>query len=114
MTLAGGAAAYAAAPWLGGPWAVVAALSAVAFLVDLEQPSVWAFNQDVGGRNVYAAFGWGNMWGQLRRGGLADLLGAVQQWFGWDAVFLACAAALAAAAAGGLLMDSSRPLEEGG
>jgi MFS family permease len=114
VSLAGGAAAYAAAPWLGGPWAVVAALSAVAFLVDLEQPSVWAFNQDVGGHNVGAAFGWGNMWGNFGAFFSPILLGAVQRQFGWKAVFLTCAAALAAAAAGGLWMNASRPLEEGG
>lgn len=111
VSLAGGAAAYAAVPWLGGPWAVVAALSAVAFLVDLEQPSVWAFNQDVGGRNVGAAFGWGNMWGNFGAALSPILLGAVQRRFAWPAVFLTCAAALAAAAVGGLLMDASRPLE---
>ena len=40
-------------------------LRVMAFLVDLGIPSIWAFAQDVGGRHVGAALGWGNMWGNL-------------------------------------------------
>ena len=57
--------AFFMAPALPSAWAVVAALGVMAFLVDLSNPSIWSFAQDVGGRNVGAALGWGNMWGNL-------------------------------------------------
>ena len=46
-------------------WAFIAAACVVAFVTDLSVPGIWAYMQDVGGRNTAAVFGWGNMWGNL-------------------------------------------------
>jgi MFS family permease len=110
--LLGCAVASAVCPLLSDPWAVVAALGVSAFLVDFACPSIWAFNQDVGGRHVSAAAGWGNMWGNLGAALSPVLLAAVSQGFGWPAIFLACALAFLLAAGCGLLLNAERPLGE--
>ena len=81
------------------PWVIVALLGAVAFFSDLGIPAIWAFNMDVGGRNVGFILGWGNMWGNLGAflspivlneivGHLLAQGSSVE--FAWDAVFLIC------------------------
>ncbi len=50
---------------LESPIAFIAAASIIAFVTDLSVPSIWAYMQDVGGKNTAAFFGWGNMWGNL-------------------------------------------------
>ncbi len=102
--------ASAVCPWLSAAWAVVAALAVSAFLIDFACPSIWAFNQDVGGASAGAAAGWGNMWGNFGAALSPVLLAAVSQRFGWSAIFLACALAFLLAGACGLLLDATRPL----
>ncbi|QDV83107.1 MFS transporter [Stieleria magnilauensis] len=46
-------------------WWVVACCAMVSLMTDIGNPTVWAFMQDVGGRNTAAVFGWGNMWGNF-------------------------------------------------
>jgi sugar phosphate permease len=113
LTRFSAAAAYLVCLWLRLPWAVVAALSVVALSVDLGTASVWAFTQDVGGRHVGSVLGWGNMWGsfgaaistlvlsQLASGGAA---------YGWNAVFLACAAAFLVSGIAALGVDATVPV----
>ena len=43
----------------------IVAASVVAFVTDMSVPTIWAYMQDVGGRNTAAVFGWGNMWGNF-------------------------------------------------
>ena len=57
--------AYLSCLYLDSAWSFVAAASLVAFATDLSVPGIWAYMQDVGGRNTAAVFGWGNMWGNL-------------------------------------------------
>ncbi len=57
--------AYLSCLRLESAWAFIAAASVVAFATDLSVPGIWAYMQDVGGRNTAAVFGWGNMWGNL-------------------------------------------------
>ena len=57
--------AYLSCLTIESAWAFVAAASIVAFATDLSVPGIWAYMQDVGGRNTAAVFGWGNMWGNL-------------------------------------------------
>jgi sugar phosphate permease len=111
VTLGGCAAAMFLAPALATVWAVIAALGVMAFLVDLHNPSIWSFAQDVGGRNVGAALGWGNMWGNLGAAASPVLLGRVAKAAGWDAAFVVCGVAFAAAAVCGLLLDATKPVE---
>ncbi|HEX4611542.1 MAG TPA: MFS transporter [Urbifossiella sp.] len=110
-TLGGCAAAMFLIPALPTPWAVVAALGVMAFLVDLHNPSIWSFAQDVGGRNVGAALGWGNMWGNLGAAVSPRLLGAVARSAGWDAAFILSGVLFAAAAVCGFLLDATKPVE---
>ncbi|MFG0262434.1 MAG: MFS transporter [Novipirellula sp. JB048] len=46
-------------------WPIVACCAMVSLMTDIGNPTVWAFMQDVGGRNTSAVFGWGNMWGNF-------------------------------------------------
>ena len=111
-TLSGCAVVFLAVPLLPTAWAAVVALGTMAFLVDLHNPSVWSFAQDVGGKNVGAALGWGNMWGNLGAALSPILLTRIKLAAGWDAAFLCCAAAFAAAAVCGLLLDATKPVDE--
>jgi ACS family glucarate transporter-like MFS transporter len=97
LTRFGAMAAYLVVPLLDSPWAIIAAFCAMAAASDLGVPSVWAFMQDVGGRNVGAILGWGNMWGNLGAALSPIILNKIVEANGWDAGFLACAAAYAMA-----------------
>jgi MFS family permease len=57
--------AYLCCLQLESAWAFIAAASVVAFATDMSVPTIWAYMQDVGGKNTAAVFGWGNMWGNL-------------------------------------------------
>jgi len=57
--------AYLSCLYLESTWSFIAAASLVAFVTDLSVPAIWAYMQDVGGKNTAAVFGWGNMWGNL-------------------------------------------------
>ena len=94
-----------------GLWVAVAALALMALFQDLGIPSVWAFAQDVGGRNVGAALGWGNMLGNFGAALSPRLLGEVRRAGGWEAAFALCAACYVVAVACGLLLDASKPVE---
>ncbi len=57
--------AYLSCLFLDSTWAFIAAASTVALMTDMSVPGIWAYMQDVGGKNTAAVFGWGNMWGNL-------------------------------------------------
>jgi len=92
-------------------WVAIGALGLMALCQDLGIPSVWAYAQDVGGRNVGAALGWGNMLGNLGAALSPVLLTAVREAGGWTAAFALCAACYVVAAISGLLLDASKPLD---
>src|SRR5439155_7019211 len=102
--------AYLTCVWLREPWPVIAALAVMGIGVDLSNPALWAFNQDVGGRNAGAALGWGNMWGNFGSAVSPLVLGEIQRRAGWQAVFVTCAVSFAVAGCCALLLDASRPL----
>ncbi len=60
-----------------GLWVVVAALAITSLCLDLSLPSLWAYAQDVAGRNAGAVFGFGNMLGNFGAALSPLLLGAV-------------------------------------
>jgi MFS family permease len=111
VTLSGCAVALFLVPALPTVWLVIAAFAAMAFLVDFHNPSIWSFAQDVGGRNVGAALGWGNMWGNIGAYVSPHLLGGVSRAVGWDATFVMCGVIFAAAAVCGFLLDATKPVE---
>jgi MFS transporter, ACS family, glucarate transporter len=93
-------------------WTAILILGAMAFLVDMGNPSIWAFAQDVGGKNVGAALGWGNMFGNLGAFASPILLTLVKDRFGWNAAFVVCAGSFAAAGVAGFLLNASKPLDD--
>ncbi len=94
-----------------GLWLAVAALALMAFGQDLGIPSVWAYAQDVGGRNVGAALGFGNMLGNFGAALSPLLLGEVRRAGGWEAAFGLCAACYLIAAACGLMLDATKTVD---
>lgn len=57
--------AYLSCLRLESAWSFIVAASVVAFATDMSVPGIWAYMQDVGGRNTAAVFGWANMWGNF-------------------------------------------------
>jgi MFS family permease len=104
------AATYLVATWLPTAWAVIGALAVMAFLVDLAIPSIWAFAQDVGGRHVGAALGWGNMLGNFGAGLSPVVLHVVREKFGWDVAFFLCAGCFVLAGACGASLNALIPV----
>jgi sugar phosphate permease len=101
---------YFVATQLPTAWAVICALAVMAFLVDLAVPSIWAFAQDVGGRNVGAALGFGNMLGNFGAAASPVLLHLVRREFGWDVAFLLCAGCFVGAAICGMCLNALIPV----
>lgn len=94
-----------------GLWVVVAALAITSLCLDLSLPSLWAYAQDVAGKNAGAAFGFGNMLGNFGAAVSPLLLGAVSRDWGWEGAFGVCASCYFVAAFFGLLLDASKPLD---
>jgi ACS family glucarate transporter-like MFS transporter len=113
FTLSGCAILCFSVPLVTNPWAVTALLAAMAFLVDLGIPCIWAFAQDVGGRKVGAALGWGNMWGNLAAWRSPILLTAVKNSAGWDIAFIVSGCFFIAAALCGLSLNATKPVDPG-
>jgi sugar phosphate permease len=113
LALGGCSVAFFLIPTFTTVWAIVVTLGVMAFLVDLHNPTVWSFAQDVGGKTVGTALGFGNMWGNLGAALSPVVLGAIARAGGWDMAFIVCGVAFASAAGCGLLLDATRPLDAG-
>lgn len=92
-------AAYLVCLQLDSAWGVVACCCVVSFAVDMGNPAIWAFMQDVGGRATAAAFGWGNMWGNFGASAISMLVPFMlelgkQGGTGQRNVFILCAGSL--------------------
>lgn len=96
-------------------WSVVAALAAVAVFTDLGIGAIWAYCQDVGGRNVGSVLGWTNMWGNFGAAvGPVAVGWLTSQWlvsakYQWDAAFIVCAASFGISGVLALAVDARRP-----
>ena len=104
--------AFAACVLFHSPWPVVLALAVVAVTTDLGTPAIWAYNQDVGGRSIGAVLGWNNMWGNLGAALSPWGLALVIEHFGWNAMFLTCAASYLVSALTSLGVDARERLAE--
>jgi ACS family glucarate transporter-like MFS transporter len=86
-----------AASQFNNPWYFVAALSLVALSVDMGNPAVWAYCQDVGGNSVGSILGWGNMWGNFGAAFAPSIynhvLGETPTLGDWNTMFGVCVAA---------------------
>jgi ACS family glucarate transporter-like MFS transporter len=106
-----GAGAYLACLWLQSPWACVAAFAVVAVMTDVGVPAVWAYTQDVGGRNVASVLAWPNMWGNFGAAATSGLLPWINRRFDanhdWheSLIFLAVAFILSGVVAFGIRAD---------
>jgi sugar phosphate permease len=107
---------YVVATQMPSPWLVIVCLAMMAFLVDLGVPAIWAFAQDVGGRYVGSALGWGNMLGNFGAAASPILLRFIRQEFGWNVAFFLCAGSFVIAGICGLCMNAMIPVarEESG
>lgn len=111
VAMAGCAVSYFLIPSLPTAWAVILSLGAMSFLVDMHNPSIWSFAQDVGGKNVGAAMGWGNMLGNLGAALSPVLMIAVKDAFGWNAVFIVGGIAFLSSSLCGLMLNATKPVE---
>ncbi|MEQ8791842.1 MAG: MFS transporter [Pirellulaceae bacterium] len=106
------AAAYVFCLLNPSPWTAVAALAVVSFGTDLGTAATWAFNQDVGGRNVASVLGWGNMCGNLGAAFLPSLLPFVINMDSpdWNVAFMICGGAFIVSGVCGLGINASKPI----
>lgn len=97
------------------PYAYTLAFSLVTLGVDMGIAPTWAFMQDIGGKNVGAILGWGNMWGNFGAAIAPPLLydpilGEKPGLSDWSNVFLCCLLACVISGVGALFIDAARPL----
>jgi len=108
------AGAYLACLSIESPWMATAAFAAGFFFVDLGVSAVWAYMQDVGGKQVGAIHGWGNMWGNFGAAVAPQLfnsvLGANPVVADWNRMFVVCAGLFVVAGLAGLGVNASVPL----
>lgn len=108
-------AAYLSCLTLESAWSFIAAASLVAFVTDMSVPSIWAYMQDVGGKNTAAVFGWGNMWGNLGAATTPILVPIVlQKWDtngDWHEAFLLFSAGYIVAGLSALGINANRKVE---
>jgi nitrate/nitrite transporter NarK len=96
-------------------WVATALFAMVAFGTDLGSPSVWAYNQDVGGRYIASVLGWGNMWGNLGAAASPSLLDeVVRSSGGWNAAWMICAAAFLIAGVCAACVNADKPIDRHG
>ncbi len=96
-------------------WGVVACCAVVSMMTDVGNPSIWAFMQDVGGKNTGAIFGWANMWGNFGAAFSSKLVPFIlamstESLSGQTLVFLTCAGAFFVAGFAALGMNATKPL----
>ena len=107
--------AYLACLQMDTAWGVIACCCVVSFAVDMGNPAIWAFMQDVGGRATAAAFGWGNMWGNLGASAMSMLVPELMKMgptgeAGQRIVFFVCAGALFLHSLLALGQDATKPV----
>lgn len=108
------AGAYLACLWVDSPWMATIAFAVGFFFVDLGVSGVWAFMQDVGGKNVGAVLGWGNMWGNFGSAVAPHLydhvLGKAPEIADWNTMFIICAATFVVSGTAALGINATRPI----
>lgn len=101
---------YLVCPLFSDAFTFVLVLSVMAVAVDFSNPSIWAFAQDVGGRNAGKVLGWGNMWGNIGAGLSPILMSMVQRQFGWSVCFYSFSACFLLAGLIALLLNAERKI----
>jgi MFS transporter, ACS family, glucarate transporter len=101
---------YLVASQLQDVWLFVVTMVAISFLIDFGLGASWASYQDIGGRNVAAVLGIGNMCGNLGAAVFAWFFGWLAQRDQWSTVFVISAMAMAINSLCWLFFDASRPI----
>jgi sugar phosphate permease len=95
-------------------WAFTGLFAVVAVSTDMGTASSWAFNQDIGGRQVGSVLGWGNMWGNLGAAAAVPLynwvLGENPTLTDWNKMFAICMCAFLLSFVCSLMIDASKPI----
>lgn len=98
--------------WL--PWGFVAALCLMTISVDMGNPAVWAYAQDVGGKFTGSILGWANMWGNLGAAAAPliynAVLGEKPQLLQWNMMFGVCLLAFVLSGLCGCVLDATKSL----
>ena len=107
--------AYLLCLQMDSAWGVVACCAVVSMMTDVGNPSIWAFMQDIGGKNTGAIFGWANMWGNFGAAFSSKLVPFILAYGstlmpGQTLVFLTCAGAFFVAGLAALGMNATKPL----
>lgn len=107
--------AYLGCLGIDSAWGIVACCTVVSLMTDVGNPSIWAFVQDVGGRNTGAIFGWANMWGNFGAATSAKMVpwllaAGSSAGSGQQMIFVTCASAFFVAGLVALGMNATRPL----
>ncbi len=95
------------------PWTAVVMFSIVTFFTGLGTASVWAYCQDVGGKQVGSILGWGNMWGNF--GAFVTppfLIWIVGPNKNWDLAFMVCAGAFLVSGLVALGVNATIPIAQ--
>lgn len=108
--------AYLSCLGLDSVWLIVICCGIVSLMTDVGNPCIWAFMQDVGGRNTSAVFGWANMWGNFGAASSAIVLPRLQTLGeqtgqGNTLVFMVLGGAYFAAALAVLGMNATMPIQ---
>jgi nitrate/nitrite transporter NarK len=101
---------YLVVPQLANLWLFVAMMIVIAYTIDFGLGATWASYQDIGGRNVAAILGVGNMCGNLGAAYFGRLIGILADNDHWNAVFYIAAGAMITAACCWMFFDASRPV----
>ncbi|MEL6108340.1 MAG: MFS transporter [Planctomycetota bacterium] len=102
--------AYAGCVVVDSVWLIVALCAMVSLSTDIGNPTIWAFMQDIGGRNTASVFGWGNMWGNLGASASTVAVAHLMSIGGQTLVFLTCASMYLVAALAALGMNATEPV----
>lgn len=110
-----GAAAFGAMLIHPDAWTATLLFAVVAFSTDFSSPPMWAYSQDVGGRNTAAILGWSNMWGNFGAALSPPLLNSLlgENKDNWDLAFGACAVAFVIAGVTGMFIDATKKIDLG-
>jgi MFS family permease len=102
--------------WADSPWLLAVCLGLMVFSTDSALPAVWAWAQDVGGRNVAPIFGWANMWGNFGAAIQAATAGWLLKTFDKNGdqqeLFIACALAFTLAGILSFGINADRKIAE--
>ena len=99
--------AYLGCAGIDSVWLIVGLCAIVSLMTDIGNPTVWAFMQDIGGRNTAAVFGWGNMWGNFGASASAAAVPILMSMGGETLTFLTCAGMYFVASLAALGMDAT-------